>query len=191
MRRPGYPGAVEGNYRRSDSTADVDWFACARAARPLWLRIENRVRFADSSAMFASRMRLSAALLLTIPGVGLLTTAWLLVATLNFTLCPTPEAAAAYAGLVPRPFQSGSSVYKRPTIGQTGHARLRRALYLAALSATRWNPLIRPFYQRLRAAGKPHKVACCAAARKLLHLAWAVVTKQQPFCAERATPPPS
>ena len=44
----------------------VDWFACARAAMPDWFRMLNRVRFADSSAMFASRMRLSAALLLTI-----------------------------------------------------------------------------------------------------------------------------
>ena len=37
------------------------------------------------------------------------------------------------------------------------------------------------YYERLRAAGKPNKVARCAAARKLLHLAWAVVTKRQPF----------
>src|SRR5690606_25342287 len=52
-------------YRSSDSTdADV-WFACARAAMPLWLRMLNRVMLAVSSAMFASRMRLSAALLLT------------------------------------------------------------------------------------------------------------------------------
>ncbi len=43
------------------------------------------------------------------------------------------------------------------------------------------NPLIQPFYQRLLAAGKPFKVAQCAAARKLLHLAWAVVTKGRPF----------
>src|SRR5262245_60389220 len=53
-------------YRSSDRTADVDWLACARAARPDWFRMLNRVRFADSSAMFASRMRLSAARVLVI-----------------------------------------------------------------------------------------------------------------------------
>jgi hypothetical protein len=53
--------------------------------------------------------------------------------------------------------------------------------YLATLAATRWNPQIRAFYTRLRAAGKPAKVARCAAARKLLHLAWAVVTKGRAY----------
>jgi len=52
---------------------------------------------------------------------------------------------------------------------------------MATLSAARHNPAIKPFYDRLRAAGKPVKVARCAAARKLLHLAWALVTKQQRF----------
>lgn len=61
----------------------------------------------------------------TITGVGVMTTAWLLTATLNFTLCPTPEAATAYAGLAPHAYQSGTSVRKRPAIGHTGHARLR------------------------------------------------------------------
>jgi len=105
----------------------------------------------------------SAALLQTIPGIAVLTTAWLLVATINFTL------------------DSGSSIRGRPRIGHGGHSRLRAALYLATLSAARHNPTIKPFYDRLRAAGKPMKVARCAAARKLLHIAWAVVTKQQAF----------
>ena len=53
--------------------------------------------------------------------------------------------------------------------------------------------MIKAHYERLRAAGKPPKVARCAAARKLLHLAWAVVTKGQPFdpdYAERTTANP-
>jgi transposase len=66
-------------------------------------------------------------------------------------------------------------------IGQTGNARLRRALYLATLSAAQHNPIIKAFYERLRAAGKPMKVARCAAARKLLHLAFAVAKHDQPF----------
>lgn len=123
----------------------------------------------------------SARLLQTITGVGLVTTAWLLVGTLNFTVATTPEQCAAYAGLVPHAYESGTSVHGRARIGHGGHARLRTALYMATLSAAQHNPLIRRFYKRLRAAGKPPKVARCAAARKLLHLAWAVVTKRQPF----------
>jgi transposase len=71
----------------------------------------------------------AAARLHTITGVGVITTAWLLTATLNFTLCPTPEAATAYAGLAPHAHQSGTSIHKRATIGHTGHAPLtHRAL---------------------------------------------------------------
>jgi len=109
-----------------------------------------------------------------IPGVGLLTAAWIVVSTLNFTLCATAEQATAYAGLAPMPRESGSSVRGRATIGRGGHGRLRTALYMATLSAAQHNPVIAPFYRRLREAGKPPKVARCAAARKLLHLAWAV-----------------
>lgn len=69
----------------------------------------------------------------------------------------------------------------RSRIGHAGNRHLRRVLYLASLSAARYNPVIKPFYERLRAAGKPPKVARCAAARKLLHIAWAVVTKECNF----------
>lgn len=123
----------------------------------------------------------SATLLSSITGVGLVTTAWLLVGTLNFTACSSAEAAAAYAGLVPLARESGTSVRGRARIGHGGNARLRTALYMATLAAARFNPVIRVLYQRLRAAGKPSKVARCAAARKLMHLAYAVVTKGRPF----------
>jgi transposase len=123
----------------------------------------------------------SAALLRGIIGIGMVTTAWLLVGTLNFQACAAAEAAAAYVGLVPLARESGSSVRGRAQIGHGGHARVRTALYLATLTAARFNPQIKAHYERLRAAGKPAKVARCAAARKLLHLAYAVVTKGQPF----------
>jgi transposase len=123
----------------------------------------------------------SAGLLDTITGIGLVTSAWLLVATLNFTACHSAEGAAAYAGLVPLAHESGTSVRGRASIGHGGHARLRTALYMATLTAARFNPVIQAQYERLRAAGKPAKVARCAAARKLLHLAYAVVTKKRAF----------
>jgi transposase len=123
----------------------------------------------------------TAAHLRSITGLGLITTAWLLVATVNFTVCRTVTEATAYAGLAPNPYQSGTSVRGRPSLGPGGNARLRSALYLATLSGCRYNPVLRAYYQRLRAAGKPMKVARCAAARKLLHIAWAVATKGEPF----------
>jgi transposase len=131
----------------------------------------------------------SAERLLTIPGIGLLTAAWLLVTTLNFTICQSADELTSYAGLAPHPYQSGSSVRGRPRIGHTGNSRLRSVLYLATLTAARYNPVIQPFYDRLRAAGKPMKVARCAAARKLLHLAFAVVSKKEEFDPTSSTKP--
>jgi transposase len=137
----------------------------------------------------------SAAFLTSAPGIGAITAAWLLVATVNFTLAPSPEALAAYAGLAPMPRQSGTSVHGRPSIGHAGNGHLRSTLYLATLSAARYNPAIKPLYDRLRAAGKPVKVARCAAApgapRALLHLAYALVTKRQAFDPQHRQPKPA
>ncbi|MBI5960344.1 MAG: transposase [Chloroflexi bacterium] len=119
--------------------------------------------------------------LLSIPGIGPITTAWLMVATLNFTTCQTVEQLVAFAGLAPYPRQSGTSLHRTRGVGSGGYIRLRAALYMAAIASVRSNPIIRRFYTRLRERGKPAKVALCACARKLLLLAWAVVTKHQPF----------
>lgn len=126
----------------------------------------------------------SATLLQSIKGVGLITAIALLVTTLNFTACADAAAASRYAGLVPLPTKSGTSVWGPPRIGHRGNARLRTALYMASMSAAQHNPAVRELYQRLLAAGKATKAARCAAARKLLHIAWAVVTKNQPWDAE-------
>lgn len=144
-----------------------------------------------ATALAGSEWSASLGYLTSAPGIGLLTAAWLLVATVNFTLGETPEAVVAYAGLAPVPRQSGTSIRGTAQIGHGGNERLRTAVYLATLSAARFNPMIRIFYQRLRAAGKPVKVARCAAARKLLHLAWALVTKHQRFDPLRHLPQPA
>lgn len=127
--------------------------------------------------------------LLTIPGVGPITAAWILVATQCFAYCNTPAQAAAYAGLVPHRQESGTSRRGHRAVGRTGHAALRRTLYMAALAAARHNPCVKPLYDRLLEHGKPNKVARVAAARKLLHIAWAVVVKERDFDPSFARPP--
>ena len=73
------------------------------------------------------------------------------------------------AGLAPIADQSGRHDGKRVVFG--GRARIRRMLYLAAVSAVRWNPQMGIFYRRLRDVGKPAKLALIAVARKMLILA--------------------
>jgi transposase len=126
----------------------------------------------------------TAARLQTIPGIALLGSVTLLVTTLNFAHSPSPASVAAYAGLAPQVRQSGTSVRGRACLGHRGNAQLRTALYMAAVSAVRCNPPVRAYYQRLVAGGRAKKAALCAAARKLLYIAWAVATKQRTFDAE-------
>ena len=73
---------------------------------------------------------------------------------------------AALAGVAPFACDSGTLRGRRVVWG--GRASVRAALYMSALVATRWNPVIHAFYQRLLAAGKPKKVALVACMRKLL-----------------------
>jgi len=76
--------------------------------------------------------------------------------------------AAALAGLAPHPRESGQWQGRRFTGG--GRPAFRGALYMAALVAAHSNPILKEFYQRLRAAGKPAKVALVAIMRKLVVL---------------------
>jgi len=80
---------------------------------------------------------------------------------------------AALAGVAPLARDSGTLRGKRMTWG--GRANVRTALFLSTWSASRWNPSIRPFYDRLRAAGKPPKVAQVACMRKLLTILNAMI----------------
>lgn len=92
----------------------------------------------------------------------------------------TREQAAALAGLAPYDDDSGDQVGARHIDG--GRERLRRALYLAALPASfRWNPQLIALYRRLRAAGKEHKRALIACARKLLIFVNTVVARGAPW----------
>ncbi|MGR3272775.1 IS110 family transposase [Thalassococcus profundi] len=87
---------------------------------------------------------------------------------------------AAYVGVVPALRQSGKRTGTRAATG-FGNARLRSALWMTTLAAVRLNDWLRPFYERLRAAGKPPKLALIAAMRKLLHAVYSVAKNRKPF----------
>ena len=96
-----------------------------------------------------------------------------------------PKQVAALAGLAPRNVDSGTYRGKR-TIGG-GRKRVRDALYMAALNAIRRSSSFRAFYQRLRTAGKPAKLALIAVARKLLTVLNAMLRDRKPYLAATVT----
>lgn len=115
----------------------------------------------------------------SVPGIGLRTALALLVRMPELGAL-SREQAAALAGLAPFDDDSGKRHGMRRIAG--GRARLRKSLYAAALPAAfQWNPALVDLYQRLTRAGKPHKVALVACARKLLIFANAVVQRGTPW----------
>ena len=104
-------------------------------------------------------------LLQSVPGIGPVGTSTLL-ANLPELGTLTGKQIAALVGVAPLNRDSGTWRGKRTVWG--GRAQVRAILYMSALTATRFNPVIRVFYQRLCAAGKAKKVALTACMRKLL-----------------------
>lgn len=119
-----------------------------------------------------------AELLRSVPGVGPIVTATL-IARLPELGSINGKEVAALVGVAPFNRDSGTLRGKRTVWG--GRGPLRTALYMATLSATRHNPVLRDFYQRLCAAGKPKKVALTACLRKLLVILNSMIKHRRPW----------
>ena len=118
------------------------------------------------------------ALVSTVPGIGQITAATL-VAELPELGTIDRRKIAALAGLAPYNRDSGPRRRRRRIFG--GRASVRSVLYMAALSASQHNPVIKRFYRRLVDSGKENKVALTACMRKLLVIVNAMVRKQEPW----------
>lgn len=159
------------------------------AARPLQKRVQAHITWLEKELAapntdLTTTMRESPVwrekeeVLRSVPGVG---------PVLTMTLCAnlpelgtlTRKEVAALAGVAPFPRDSGTLKGRRTIWG--GRAHVRAALYMAALVATRKNPVIRTFYQRLCAAGKAKKVALTACLRKLLTILNAMAKSRTPW----------
>jgi len=120
-------------------------------------------------------------LLRSVPGIGPVVSRTLIAELPELGRLSRQEI-AALVGVAPLNRDSGKRRGKRSTWG--GRASVRGVLYMAAVVASRRNAAIRQFYQRLRGAGKPAKVALVACMRKLLSILNSMVRKNRPWCPE-------
>jgi transposase len=120
-------------------------------------------------------------LLDSIPGIAAATAAMLLAEITDIKQYRSARQVAAYAGLVPRERQSGSSVRGRTRLSKIGNARLRRALYFPAITALRCSPFFQRWADGLQQRGKCKMSVIGAAMRKLIHLAYGVLKTGKPF----------
>lgn len=120
-------------------------------------------------------------LMQSIPGIGETTPIVIQSETGGLSRFSEVRQLIAYVGLAPREFSSGSSVYRHSHISKRGNSRIRSVLYMCAMSAIKWNPVITAFYRELLARGKCKKVAIVACMRKLLCIVWGVVKNAKAF----------
>lgn len=117
-------------------------------------------------------------LLLSVPGVGLLLGAHLLLLT---QYSQNPRQLAAHLGKAPHPHRSGSSVYGRTQSRRYGPATPRKLLYLAACSLRQHHPVFAEYYLRKTAQGKAPRLVLNNIENRLLRIACAVLRDQRPF----------
>lgn len=120
-------------------------------------------------------------LLESIPGVGSVCASIVLTDFKAFDGFASVRQAAAFAGVTPYRRQSGSSLNTAGCISRIGSSRIRKAFYMCAVVASRFNPVLRDAYQDLLARGKPKKLALIAIARRLIHIAFGVLKSGKRF----------
>jgi transposase len=125
-------------------------------------------------------------LLTSIPGIGKATAGSILSEIPHLDRFQSAKAVAAFAGLSPRERRSGTSIHGRAQLCKTGNARVRKALYMPAMVALRFNPILRVFADRLLAAGKHKRLVIGAVMRKLLVLAYGILRSGVAFNANYA-----
>lgn len=148
-----------------------------------WLvqQIEALEREIDDHINRHPELKRDAELLRSIPGIGNTTIAKVLAYAGDVRRFANAKALAAFIGVTPRQRLSGSSVKGRTMMSRTGHADLRRALYMPGLVARRHNPVLRAFGDRLSNTGLAPKAVVGAVMRKLAHLIYGVVKSGRPF----------
>jgi transposase len=120
-------------------------------------------------------------LIVSIKGIGEKSAAYLIAELPDLTLLKNARQLAAYAGVTPRIFQSGTSGKTRTPMSKAGNRHIRKALFFPAMSAMRFNPICKAFAERLKEKGKPSIVIIGAVMTKLLHLIYGVLKSEKPF----------
>lgn len=124
-------------------------------------------------------------LILTIPGISVTLGSQIVAEIGDVNRFKNAASIVKYAGLNSKIDESGEFVAQGLPITKAGSSYLRRALWLAAERAYRFDPKLGEFYAKKRAEGKCHRVAVTAIARKLCHIIYAVLRDQVPYDPER------
>jgi transposase len=160
----------------------------ARVVKSLDKELERLEAELEQLMQRSSRLTQQQTLLCSIPGIGKVTARKILAELPEVSRFENARKAAAYAGLSPRRHESGKTVKKRGRLSKVGNSALRKAFYMPAITAIKFNPVIKALAERLRVKGKAEKAIVGAAMRKLLHIVYGVLKHQTPFDPNHVTP---
>jgi len=119
--------------------------------------------------------------LTSIKGIGITLATSLIISTGGFSQFQNSKQLSRYIGICPTYQQSGTSINIKGSISRNGNSQLRSLLYIASWSAIRYNAACKETYERLKAKGKPSKVALIAVANKLIRQAFAICTAETTY----------
>jgi transposase len=140
--------------------------------------IKKQIREIDK---FLKKLMKEHASILSIPGISIVLGAAILGEIGDVQRFPTPRQLQAFAGMDPSVTQSGNFIGTQGRMSKRGSPYLRRAVYLAANAARRYDPVFKEHYDKLIARGKHPKQALGAVATKLLRVIHAVVKSQKSY----------
>jgi transposase len=120
-------------------------------------------------------------LIRTVPGIGHLTAVYIICCTNNFAAKPSGKQLGSYAGVVPFTNSSGTSIKGRNKVHKMANKDLKKLLHLCALTAIKYNPEFKHYFNRKKAEGKNGMVVLNAIRNKLVLRVVAVVNKQEPY----------
>jgi transposase len=130
----------------------------------------------QNPGLYQATMRLT-----TAPGVGFLLAVNLAVMTQGFTHHLNAREISSFLGMCPWPYESGTSVKRPDRSDKQGSKRVRKLLYLAALSAREHDPTFRTYYLQKQAEGKPGKLIVNNIANKLLRVLCGMMRNETPY----------
>lgn len=162
--------------------------AAASTSTPAWVsqeltrrleELKRTIAFAEAQVLaIAERdpdLARAVALLSSMPGIGEPTAVRLVAELAPLSRDMTSKHISAWAGLDPRPRESGTSVRGRRGISKRGSSRVRRILYMPALNAYRSNPVLGDLYERVTGRSGSKLVGLVAVMRKMLVISWAML----------------
>ena len=174
-------GMLTQERNRFDTADDVVKPSITDVIKVLEQRIEQVRRLIRDHIDRDPDLRNKRDLLETIPGIGPTTSAMVLAEFGDVARFHDARCMASFCGLTPRHRHSGSSVRGKSLLSKTGSSRIRKALFMPALAAIKYNPVIAAFRARLLANGKPRMLIVGAIMRKLVHIIYGVLKNGRPF----------